>query len=387
MGEPFTRLAPGGSPISARALRALVREEHPEDALRQVLRDRFDERVLTLHASGRDALRVAFGLLARRTGRVEIAIPAYSCFSIPAAAVAAGLRVRLVDIDPTGRLSRTFLENLPLDHVAAVVVANLFGVPEPISDVVELADRFGAGVIDDAAQTLGGASPEGPVGARSEIGILSFGRSKPLSALGGGAVVWRKAPLEGAVADAAEPPNRGSALLRAAFYDFARMPPTLRALAAIPALGIGTTEYDPAFVQGPMPGAAVALAAALLPELDTANRSRRDCALALAQRLNDDTEFTPLLAADGDIGIYPRLGALAPTPALRDAAVVALRWLGATAMYPTPLDKIAALRPHLVGSTDCPGARDFCERLITLPTHAGMHRRRVDKVIEIIRNL
>jgi dTDP-4-amino-4,6-dideoxygalactose transaminase len=136
-----------------------------------------------------------------------------------------------------------------------------------------------------------------------------------------------------------------------------------------------------------MPGAAVALTAALLPELDTANRSRRDRARALGQRLKDDTEFTPLLAADGDIGIYPRLGALAPTPALRDAAVVALRRLGATAMYPTPLDEIAALRPHLAGSTDCPGARDFCGRLITLPTHAGMHRRRVDKVIEIIRNL
>jgi dTDP-4-amino-4,6-dideoxygalactose transaminase len=268
-----------------------------------------------------------------------------------------------------------------------MVVANLFGVPEPIEGIAERARDAGTAVIDDAAQTLGGMGPEGQVGARADIGILSFGRGKPLSALGGGALVWREAPPGDAVPDTAEDPKRWAALLRAAVYDAARIPLVLRALSAVPALGIGTTVYDPAFPQGPMPGAAVVLAAALLPELDAFNRSRAQRTKALAARLNADTNFTPLLTAPGDIGIYPRLGVLAPTPAKRDAALAALRWLGATRMYPTPLQAVPALRPHLVGETDCPGAQNFCARLITLPTHAGMRARCVDELVRTLRAL
>jgi perosamine synthetase len=342
---------------------------------------------LTLHASGREALRVAFAHLAASTQRSEVAIPAYSCFSIPAAAVAAGLQVRLVDIGNTGQFDRAALECLPFEQIAAVVVSNLFGVPDAIEDVIGLAHDSGAGVIDDAAQTLGGRSPAGQVGARADIGILSFGRGKPLSALGGGALVWREAPPDDAIPDAAEKPQRWGALLRAAAYDAARIPFVLAALSAIPALGIGETIYDPGFPRGPMPGAALALAAALLPELDASNRSRAQRTGALAGRLTTDTDFTPILAAPGEFGIYPRLGVLAPTPAKRDAALAALGWLGATRMYPTPLDAVPALKPHLVGKTDCPGARDFCARLLTLPTHAGMHPRRVDQLVRILRTL
>jgi len=175
--------------------------------------------------------------------------------------------------------------------------------------------------------------------------------------------------------------------MRAAAYDAARIPIALRALSAIPGLGIGATVYDPAFARGPMPGSAVALAAALLPELDDANRLRARRAEALAARLSADTDFTPLLAASGEIGIYPRLGLVAPTPAKRDAALVVLRSLGATGMYPTPLDEIPALRPHLVGDTHCLGARDFCGRLLTLPCHAGLSGRRMDELVRLLRGL
>ena len=89
MVERSTRLAPGGSPISASSLLAVVRNRHPEQTLRRGLADHFGGRTLTLHASGREALRVAFAHLAASTQRGEVAIPAYSCFSIPAAVAAA----------------------------------------------------------------------------------------------------------------------------------------------------------------------------------------------------------------------------------------------------------------------------------------------------------
>lgn len=384
MTNRFTRLAPGGSAISLRTFRAVLSDHGAEQTLRQELHDRFAGMTLTLHASGRDALRVAFSHLAASKDRAEIAIPAYSCFSIPAAAVAAGMRVRLVDIDINGQLSTTSLTRMPLNQVAAVVVANLFGVPDAIEGVTRLAHDAGADVIDDAAQTLGAQSSAGPVGGRADLGVLSFGRGKPVSALGGGALLWTDPPSGSVVSDDAQEPARWGALLRATVYDAARNPLALRLLSSIPALGIGTTTYDPSFTQGPISGSALVLAAALLPELDALNRSRAQRAEGLAARLESETDFIPIVATNGNLGIYPRLGVVAPSRAKRDAALASLTSFGATAMYPSPLDEIAALRPHLVGRTDCPGARLFCARLLTLPTHAGLTQRRVDELVQCL---
>ena len=144
---------------------------------------------VALLASGREALRVAFEELARRSGRREVLVPAYTCYSVPAAAAAAGLRVRLVDVDSGGQLDPEALGRLPLERAAALVVCNLFGIAEPLGAVRELTAEAGIAIIDDAAQALGASGPDGPAGGRGDAGVLSFARGKPLSALGGGALV------------------------------------------------------------------------------------------------------------------------------------------------------------------------------------------------------
>jgi dTDP-4-amino-4,6-dideoxygalactose transaminase len=355
--------------------------------------ERLPSQWLSLHSSGREALRVAFSQLATSTGRGEVIVPAYSCYSIPAAAVAAGLRVRLVDVDLAGQIDPESLRRVPLERAAALVIGNFFGVPEPVAAALELAHEAGVRVIDDAAQSLGGRSPEGPVGSRGDVGVLSFGRSKPLSALGGGALVWKHRPdpmaedltLEVAE-DPAAPSQRVGAMLRAAAYDLARVPAVLRALAAIPALGIGTTVYDPGFRQGPIQGASVALAAALLPQLDQMNRSRARRARAISERLVAETGFRPVVSRADEIGIYPRLALLAPHAAARDAALSSLGWLGLTGMYPNTLDRVSALLPHIAGEVGCPGAHAFCSRLLTVPTHAGMRGQRLDELVAQLRH-
>ena len=119
---------------------------------------------------------------------------------------------------------------------------------------------------------------------------MSFGRGKPVSALGGGALVWKETPAPHGILDQSELPNRWTALMRAGAYNAARFPMALRVLSAIPALGIGTTLYDPEFSRGPMPGSAVALAGALLPDLDAGNDLRTQRAEALAARLVAETD-------------------------------------------------------------------------------------------------
>src|SRR5207245_2088561 len=65
------RLAPGGSPISGRALRRVFSADDAERELCEDLADRLGAVGVTLHASGREALRVALRALADRSGRRE----------------------------------------------------------------------------------------------------------------------------------------------------------------------------------------------------------------------------------------------------------------------------------------------------------------------------
>jgi dTDP-4-amino-4,6-dideoxygalactose transaminase len=338
---------------------------------------------VTLHASGREALRVALRHLAARSGRDEVVLPAYACFSIPAAVVAAGLRVRLADVTPEGTLDAECLARTPLGRAAAVVVCNLFGLPEPTAPLRRLTEEAGAALVDDAAQALGARSEDGPAGARGEVGVLSFGRGKPLSALGGGALVWpRGVPALAEGGGASPRPLR--ALARAVTYDLARLPWVFAGLAAIPALGVGETVYDPAFARGRMDGASLCLAAGLLPRLVEEGRAREARAVALAQRIAAEASFRPLVAASAARGVYPRLAVLAPDARAREAALGALARFGATRFYPATLAEIPALRPHLVGDARCAGARDFAARLLTLPTHGGLNRRRASAVAEVL---
>ena len=72
--------------------------------------------------------------------------------------------------------------------------------------------------------------------------------------------------------------------------------------------------------------------------------------------------------------------------AARDAALAALRPIGAgaTAMYPTALDQVPGLRPHLCGVEDYPGARDLAARLPTLPSNGGLRANRLRKAERLL---
>jgi dTDP-4-amino-4,6-dideoxygalactose transaminase len=385
MAHRLVRVPPVGGAIGWTEGWATLRTRHPGKAIEAGLRQRLGAQAITLHASGREALRVALAHLAARSGRSEVAVPAYTCFSVAAAAVAAGLQVRLLDVTAEGTIDPAGLTRLPLERAAALVVCNLLGIAEATSPLRPYLRSAGVALVDDAAQSLGVQTPDGPVGGRGEVGVLSFGRGKPLSALGGGALAWMRRPtaLESPLS---AKPRPGVALARAAAYRLALVPWIFGGLSAIPALRIGETIYDPAFPRGTMDGASLCLAAALLPRLGAEIRRRRARAETLARDLLARTRFRPLGSAATDPA-YPRLGVIAPSPTARDAALVALVHLGATRLYPSSLDRVEDLRPHLVGSTDCPGAQEFAARLLTLPTHGGLREVQHREIVSTLERL
>lgn len=378
------RLPPGGSPIRGEELRRLLGLRAPAVALRGGLEEHLGTAV-GLRVSGRDAMRVALGELARETGRDEVIVPAFTCFSVPAAAVAAGLRVRLVDVTERGALDPTALEALPLERAAAVVVSNLFGVPEPVGPIRDRVEPAGVRVVDDAAQALGATGPEGPVGSRGARGILSFGRGKPLEALGGGALVGGGSP---GAPETVEPGDAGRlpALLAALGYRLATSGALYGWIASIPALGVGRTVFDPGFPQGEIRARCAALGAARLPDLEAHRAERAREAERIASAVAGRPGLRPLLAPSGWTGAYPRLAIRVADADTRERVLAALEPLGAGAgrLYPTSLARVAALAPHRVEASECPGAEALCDGLFTLPTHGRWHAEQRERIVEVL---
>lgn len=77
----------------------------------------------------------------------------------------------------------------------AVVCSHLHGCLAPIRHLKELAEKRGIAVIEDACQSPGGHINGRPVASLGDVGILSFGGSKLLTAGRGGAILTNDAAI------------------------------------------------------------------------------------------------------------------------------------------------------------------------------------------------
>jgi dTDP-4-amino-4,6-dideoxygalactose transaminase len=91
--------------------------------------------------------------------------------------------------------------NLDLERLAeafgpatrAIIVSHLHGGVVPMREVMELAQRHGVAVVEDAAQAPGARVQGRPAGTWGDVGVLSFGGSKLLTAGRGGAILTNDA--------------------------------------------------------------------------------------------------------------------------------------------------------------------------------------------------
>ena len=77
----------------------------------------------------------------------------------------------------------------------AIFVSHLHGGLVPMSEVVAAATRHGIPVVEDACQASGATIEGRPAGTWGDVGVLSFGGSKLLTAGRGGAVLTRRADV------------------------------------------------------------------------------------------------------------------------------------------------------------------------------------------------
>lgn len=141
-------------------------------------------------ASG--TLAVECGLRALRVGPGdEVILAAYDYESNFLTVHALGARPVLVDVDPrTWQLDPARLEEAFSPQTKAVVCSHLHGGRVDMAAIVAVCRERGVGVIEDAAQAAGALVGGRPAGTTGDVGTLSFGGSKLLTAGRGGAVLF-----------------------------------------------------------------------------------------------------------------------------------------------------------------------------------------------------
>lgn len=325
-------------------------------------------RATVLTDSGTSALVLALQALVPAGGTV--ALPGWGCIDISAAAAFTGARVRLYDVSPeTMSPDLASLERALARGVDAVVVAHFYGYPADVGAVRALAARFGARVIEDAAQRAGATLHGLPLGTHGDVTVLSFGRGKGTTGGAGGALVVNASALvqRAAEARASLARSRGLRPLAATAVQWLLGRPAVYGLpASLPGLRLGEMVYHPAHAPAAMSDAATAMVVRSLARDPREVRVRRTRAARLRAVLEDQPGLTgvdPLPGAKpGYLRFVVRASGARRPPAPR---------LGILPGYPMTLDEHPPLRPLLLpGEEAGPGARALRDSVLTLPTHS-----------------
>ena len=127
-------------------------------------------------------------LVARGIGRGdEVLVTGFTCLAVAEAVVASGATPVWVDIDPLRfSMSPEGAAAAVGSRTRAMIIQHTYGIPAETVPLIELAQKNGLYVIEDAALALGSASPEGPLGSFGDASVYSFEVSKRISAGWGG---------------------------------------------------------------------------------------------------------------------------------------------------------------------------------------------------------
>jgi perosamine synthetase len=346
-------------------------------------------------STGRAALTLALLALKTLDGgkRREVIIPSYTCFSVPSSVVKAGLRVRLVDVDPvTLDFVPDILAGIDGRRVLAVVATNLYGMPNDMGAISQLTRDRGVYLVDDAAQCLGGSIGGRPSGTWGDVGLYSFDKGKNVTSIDGGVLLTGSeqvaAAIAGQVKDLRSSTTGESAshLIKLLIYAAFLHPRRYWLPNALPFLGLGTTAYRTDYPLARYDRWMAPLGRRLFARLDAVAAQRR----AAAERYRKLLPWGPRLQAvaprSGAVPAYLRYPVLVDAE-YRDPLLTALRnkGIGATASYPTAINDIPGLQDLLLPEDrNASGGRDLARRILTLPTHGYVTEEDQDRVAAVI---
>jgi len=398
----FRLVPPAGIPVPAidifKIMLSRIFSADPETVFAEIIKTTAGAKYCWLVNSGRTANYLILKSLHQITGgtKNEIIIPAYTCFSVPASIARAGLKVRLVDIEPrTLDYDYNKLSRCDLSKSLAILPANLFGIVSDWNKLRSAVEGKSVYLVDDSAQTFGLSYDGVKCGSLGDVGFFSFGRGKNLTTYSGGAIVTNNDKIaEYIEKNVKELPFPGSGnelriLLEFVFYAVMMRPWLYWIPDRLPFLGLGKTIYDDNFTVELMSRAQKAIGPVIFARF----------AKIIQTRISNSSSLAAGIKALGNYSIpgweekaaipYIRLPILAKNESARNLVISKLRRkeIGASAMYPSAISEIPSIKNFLVNSSDdFSGSLEVSRRLFTLPTHAYLTQKDIENIIASLQN-
>ena len=339
----------------------------------------FDSGTSALAASIIAAIRI------KGVSEPEVILPAYGCPDLISAVVFAGAKPVLVDLE-TDRpwLNLEEVSARITDNTVAVIAASLCRIPERLTALRQITEQSTVLLIEDSAQLFPGRIAE--TNWQGDLVVISFGRGKPVSLLGGGALLFRDERLGSLLPD--KSPSSAGMGQRLAFRIKARLynqlisPRSYWILQWFPFLHIGETRYQPLDEIGPLDAVRKHAMNANISSYLERDTGTQIALSGMIDSLGGDTILNLPVACN-----VPVQQRLLRYPLLVDSVVrnrivarLSEEGLGVSVMYPGILPAIRGLEPLLAGQGPFPMAEQFASQLLTLPTHAGVCGADIQKI-------
>jgi perosamine synthetase len=307
-------------------------------------------------SSGTTALEAVLEALGVGPGD-EVVVPAFTFAATANAVVHRGARPVFADIDlQTFNVDPGCVEDLLRRHrrVRGVVAVHLYGLPAAVDALVELADRYGVWLVEDAAQAHGAAVRGRRVGSFGVAGVFSFYPTKNMTTGEGGMVVTRDPQLARRVRLLVHQGQDGP-------YRYELVGHNYRMTNLAAALGLGQLEH-----------------------LDERNAARRRNASELTRAIQGLPGIQPPAEPDGSVHVYHQYTVRALR---RDELSRYLKERGVESRvyYPEPVPHTEPYRR--LGYT--PGAWPQAERasreVLSLPVHPALRPDELRRVADAVR--
>lgn len=152
----------------------------------------FPKGEIFLFTTERGALEYFLRFYLKKYNQKKVAIQAFTCFVVPKAIINAGGIPIYIDIgEGCLNFTKKELEKVIKEHqdLGIIILQNTFGVPNNLNEILDLLKDKNFFVIENLAHSFGSKFNNYYLGNYGDIALISFGRSKVISSIFGGALI------------------------------------------------------------------------------------------------------------------------------------------------------------------------------------------------------
>ena len=119
----------------------------------------------------------------------EVIMPAFTIISCAAAIIKSGAKPVLIDAsERTWNMNIDHVEDAITSKTVAIMAVHIYGLPVDMDPLIEIANKYGLYIIEDAAELIGAKYKDKPCGSFGHVSTFSFYPNKQITTGEGGMV-------------------------------------------------------------------------------------------------------------------------------------------------------------------------------------------------------